>query len=184
MSGTIAGPGWRADVRERVATILVARVPAVGARVYRARVWPVGGDKKPALLVYGYAERKERVGNAGTYQHQFRVTCSMVVRVLCEGTSGAEDVKAAEAECEAIAASVERAILRAPELWSPGAGVLENCAGVTTQISADQKERGVEVEATMEFQLAWSEIFEMAEPDTSECETVSFTNRDPAIPLP
>lgn len=181
----MSGPGWRADVREKVAAVLAARVPEVEGRVYRARVWPVGGDFKPALLVYGYAERKERVGNAGGYLHQFRVTCSMVVRVLCGGSAGlgvtGDALTALEAQCEAVTQQVERAILRAPELWGQD-GVLTNCAGVTTQLSADQKERPVEIEATIEFQLAWDELFQMAEPDTSECETATTTFRDPAIP--
>ena len=49
----------------------------------RARVLPVGSDKKPALLVYGYAERKElKAFSSG--RHIFNVTCSMVVRVLTD----------------------------------------------------------------------------------------------------
>ncbi|MFH5924554.1 hypothetical protein [Roseomonas xinghualingensis] len=175
MSESIAGPGWRADVRERVAEILDERVPDVRGRVHRARVWPA--STKPALLVYGYAERKEPVGQGG-YQHQFAVTCSMVVKVLTEAPRAID----AEKQCEALVGQVERAILRAPELFGTAGAVLERCAGVITQLGAEQKERKAEVEATIEFQLAWSETFTVTEPETSPCGEVVFSFHDPSIP--
>ncbi|WP_140884969.1 hypothetical protein [Muricoccus nepalensis] len=138
-------------------------------------MWPV--TSKPALLIYGYAERKEATTQGG-YQHQFRVTSSLVIRVLTEGPLSGD----AEILCEDLCGQVERAILRAPELFSPQDGVLQRCAGVTTQLSAEQKERATEVEATIEFQLVWEEVFTMAEPDTSECATVSVGMTDPTLP--
>jgi hypothetical protein len=180
MSGGVAsGPGWRADVRDTVAEILRLSIPALGGRVFRARVWPVGGDAKPALLIYGYAEKKELL-SAGGWQHQFRVTCAMVIRVLAEHA----DALTAEEQCEEIARRVERAILRSAKLFNPENGILERCAAVTTQITAEQKDMLAEVEATMEFQLVWAEVFEMAEPDTSDCEEVTIGLSDPSIPNP
>jgi hypothetical protein len=170
------GPGWRADVRNVVARILKERIPDVGERIYRARVWPVGGNAKPALLVYGYAEKKQLV-NQGGWQHQFDVAANMVVRVLVEGTVPEQ----VEARCEALAGQVERVILRAPELFAPQGGILRRCAAVDTQIEAAQKEGAVEVEATMQFQLVWDEIFTMPEPDTSECEGADYRPQYPAL---
>jgi hypothetical protein len=175
MSDAPIGPGWRADVRDTIAKILDDRVPAVRGRVHRARVWPV--TLKPALLVYGYAEQKKLVGQGG-YQHQFQVTGSMVIIVKPEANTG----KAAEIECEEIAGQVERAILCSPELFGTSGAILERCAAVGTQITAEQKDKAVEVEATIEFQLVWSEVFEVAEPDTSECAEVTFTPRATLIP--
>ncbi|MFC0384338.1 hypothetical protein [Muricoccus vinaceus] len=175
MSSGPVGPGWRADVRDRVAAILADQVPVLNGRVHRARVWPV--SSKPALLVYGYAERKEPTTQGG-FQHQFRVTSALIIRVLTEGPIATQ----AEVACEDICGQVERAILRSPALFSPTEGILQRCAGVTTQLSAEQKERAIEVEATIEFQLVWEEVFTMAEPDTSECAAVSVVITDPSIP--
>ena len=176
MSDVAVGPGWRADVRDRVVRILSDRVEVVNGRVHRARVWPV--TSKPALLVYGYAERKEPTTQGG-FQHQFRVTSAVIVRVLTEHAVA----ERAEVQCEEICGQVERAILRAPEFFAPSGGVLQRCAGVTTQLSAEQKERATEVEATIEFQLVWEETFTMAEPDTSVCATVEVRVYDPSIPI-
>jgi len=178
MSDAPVGPGWRADVRDTVVRILADRVRAVNGRVHRARVWPV--TSKPALLVYGYAEKKELI-NAGGWQHQFRVTANMVVRVLAEGAIA----ERAEDDCESLAGQVERAILQAPDLFSPSLPPdrgIWRCAAVDTQISAEQKERAVEVEATMQFQLVWEETFTMAEPVTAECADVEVGTHDLSIP--
>jgi hypothetical protein len=180
MSGSVpSGPGWRADVRNTVAEILRLSIPDLGGRVFRARVLPVGSDAKPALLIYGYAEKKDLL-NEGGWQHQFRVTSAMVVKVLTENA----DAEAAEAQCEGIAGQVERAILRSAKLFSPEDGKLERCTAVTTQITAEQKDRFAEAEATIEFQLVWAEVFTMAEPDTSECDEVTIGLSDPSIPNP
>lgn len=179
MSDAPVGPGWRADVRNVVARILADRVPEVGRRVFRARVWPVRGEKKPGLLVYGYAEKKTLV-SAGGFQHQFSVSANMIVRVLTEGTQPEK----LEAECEALAGQVERCLLRAPELFAPRGGILRHCAAVDTQIEAEQKERMVEVEATMQFQFVWDEVFTMTAPDTSECAEAAFVPRATLIPSP
>lgn len=172
--------GFRAEFRDTIATILKERVLGVSGRVYRARVWPVGGDKKPGLLVYGYAEIKQKL-NEDIWRHEFDVACNMVVKVLCEGAFGMDAVVTLETQCETIAQQVERVILSAPELWG-STGLPEKLPKITTQISADQKERAVEIEALMQFEVHWREIFEMAEPDTSECADTEVRISDPSIP--
>ena len=174
--------GGRAEIRDLLAQILTERVAAVGGRVYRARMWPVGGEKKPALLVYGYAEQKNK-RNSDLWRHEFDVACNMVVKVLCEGAVSISSAVRLEAECEAIAQQVERVILSAPELWGDGC-LPEKIPTVVTQINSDQKERAAEIEATMQFELHWTEVFEMAEPDTPECAEATFTMHSTFIPAP
>ena len=159
------------------ASILKARVPQVRGRVYRARVWPVQGQDKPALCVYGYDEEKTLTG-VGGYQHVFSVRCPMTVLLRCEGVNAAEQ----EANLEALAHQIERVILAAPEFWAQDLAAipLEKCARVSTQFTAAQREQTAEVEAAMIFDLQWSEEYEMADPDT--CDDVSIVYSYPDFP--
>lgn len=159
------------------AAILKARVPQVRGRVYRARVWPVQGQDKPALCVYGYDEEKTLTG-AGGYEHIYSVRCPMTVLLRCEGVTAAQQ----EANLEALGHQIERVVMSAPEFWAQDLAdvPLEKCLRIATQITAAQREQTAEVEAAMIFDLQWSEVYTMADPDT--CDDVSVVFSDPDFP--
>lgn len=182
MSVTLPGPGWRQDVRDRVASILTARVPMVAGRVQRSWIWPVNNDVRPALLVYGYGETKTlRYLSNGV--SSFDVTCQMVVKLRVAGRPVMrEDGLVQEEDLENLARAVERSILEAPELIAPMKPVLI-VDKVQTQLTVEQRGDDIEAEGTMIFDMRWEEEFAMAEPDTSECADVAVRIYAPSIPI-
>lgn len=183
MSGTTTpAPGWRSDVRDRVAAALAAGVPQVAGRVHRARVWPIGNGEteRPALLVYGYAEEKVRI-SADMVRQEYAVTCQMVVEVRTAGrTGGRLDAKPQEDALEGILRACEGAVLTNPDIVGPS-GCIEKIEKVTTVQEIAQRGDDVEAEAKIAFEMNWLEVFHVAPPPEEPCADATFAIAYPGM---
>lgn len=173
-------PTGRAKVRDIVAGLLVAGVPAVSGRVYRARTWPLFASDQPSLLVYGYKERKALFGNVGGVDPEYTVTCSIDVQIRAAAEGDATE--ALEATVEDLAGAIEQAVLTAPELtgWQ---GAIERINSVETEFQIQADGEKALAGGVVSFEAQWTETFSIAPPDTSPCDTFTTAMQfDPPVP--
>ncbi|MGG5811468.1 hypothetical protein [Falsiroseomonas sp. CW058] len=152
----------RAAVRDKVADILTARVPAVAGRVHRARTWSLPDSELPALLVYGWQETRKRTGGTA-YRSFYAVSFVLAVEVRLDARS--RDGAALEDELEAITGTVTDAVLTAAELLLPPDRLIERVDEVKTTLGIDTKSSEVAIgSALVAFEMAWTEATEVPGP--------------------
>ena len=128
MSGTLPTNG-RAAVRDQIAAIVEAAVEPLGGVVFRARIFPLQLPQLPAVLVYGWKEKKT-LASLSSADPRYDVTCHYDVHAV----TGADTPELLEVALEALAVSITEAVLQAPGLVDNG-GTIERIASVETTIA-------------------------------------------------
>lgn len=157
----MSAPTARAAKRDLVAGILAAQLPALGGRVFRARVWPIKPPEMPCALVYGWQETKTRK-TADAWTHQFEVSCVIAVQGMVQAATGPD----AEIALENLAGDIEAAVLTAPELLGL-TGSIERIDRVDTKLEASRPSDAPEMvlgTVSMGFELVWTEIQQVTVP--------------------
>jgi hypothetical protein len=148
----------RAVKRDLVGRLLSAGIPALGGRVYEARVWPMKLPELPAALVFGWQETKTRK-TLDAWTHQFEVSCTMAIHAMVQAPDG----PTAEYLLEYLAGEIERVILTSPELLGL-TGTLERIDRVETKLEATATTESVQGTLTMGFDMIWTEVQQVTVP--------------------
>jgi len=167
----------REKFRDWAVQRLIAGVPAVEGRVYRARVWPLQKTDTPALLVYSFDEEKKR-SNMDGGRAEFAASCTMAIAARAVGVARAPET--VEARLEFLAGQIEASLLRPDQLTRRGDGA-EFIAAVRTTMKVELAGDVCSGELLIAVDLHWTDVFLAPEPDIV-CEDPFLAMQH--IPLP
>lgn len=158
----------RARIRDEVTDLLRGGMLGIHGvkKVLRARTWPLQEEDLPAILVYGWQEKKEAIG-ASTSGMAYRVNLILAVeiRVLDRSRDGEE----VEVELENLTGQVCEIVMKARSLLLPRDGLIERIDEVKTTLGINTADSDLALgRALVAFDMKFTEVYEI--PPVIDCD--------------